>query len=291
MKILVLLLSITALASDYDNTTMVALGNSFSAGTFANSDGFKPEPQFGIMSAPRDVSWIHKVMFKMTAWPEYSFSTGKKINSHYVKLNKIFNVKMNPVNIAVPGDMVEQVALYQAPQVLGMSEVGYVTIEIGYNDVCRADTPDQMTSVKDFESWLRRAIEIMGVDHKLIVLAPLADITVLPKIIGGRRTLFVIKTETMWKIHKFCPIVTDGLYVKEVRQRIAEYNKVLEKVASEDSVHFAFRKDAANYQPSAQDVSMWDGFHPSKKGHQKMSDLSFPFEKEWEAIQNPKPTK
>lgn len=258
---------------------IVGLGDSFMASTFSNSSGFraaKDVPELSVKSAPRDISWIQKILFKMTSWPQYSFACGEKINSHYTKMKKyISDVECH--NLAVPGDRSVDLSSFQCPKAAEMKP-DYMIIEIGFNNIFNADKPEQIASAREFEFDIRKCIEQVRLKgNPYIVLIPLPDISDIRELIGDKKTIWWVTSKTIWNIAEFAPIVTDGEYKKEVSGKIAEYNEVLFKLQKEYGERVYFNRKCANVKIKPEHISRIDSLHPSKVGHEFMSDCSFPF--------------
>ncbi len=245
---------------------MAVMGDSISYGTFANS-GVKGL----VIEKPKPEPWYRQWLFKLTAFPQNNWACGTNVNSHLMKLRKSFpDQTWECNNLSVPGSTIEDVASLQAPKAVSYKP-DYLLIEIGGNNICHADTPAQMTSVYTMALNLKSILDQVKDGNRAIMIVGLPDISALHEVLKDKHNIIGLSANRVWGIMHECDIATNGKYVKEIRQRVAEYNLLFQSFATGTVL---FGKGTANIKFAPGDISAIDLFHPSKQGQQMLSDAN-----------------
>ncbi|GAA1260107.1 SGNH/GDSL hydrolase family protein [Sphaerisporangium rubeum] len=209
-----------------------------------------------------------------------SWSTGSSssVRSHAERIREV-NSSLLTYNDAKSGATVSDMA-GQAQKAVSQG-VGYVTILIGANDAC-ASSESGMTSVGDFESRFRAAMDILsaGLPDAAIFVASIPDIKRLWEVGKDNSS-----ARTAWSLLSICqsmlarPRSTDPSDTQRrdrVRQRVADYNTVLSGVCAE---HANCRYDGGavfGYPFALSHLSTWDYFHPNTTGQRMLADVTYP---------------
>jgi lysophospholipase L1-like esterase len=211
--------------------------------------------------------------------PPRSWSTGidPAVNSHYLRI-KAKNNSLIAYNDAQSGAKVA--ALQDQAKIAVSQDVEYVTILIGANDAC---TPSEstMTAVRTFESQFRAAMKTLrdGLPDAAIFVSSIPDIKRVWSI--GKD---IANARLAWDAFRICqsmladPLSTtraDEARRNRVRQRIIDYNKVLERVCRQDD-NCKFDDSAVfSYRFTLSHVSIWDYFHPSVAGQTILAEVTY----------------
>ncbi|MFH8367561.1 SGNH/GDSL hydrolase family protein [Streptomyces sp. NPDC018031] len=210
--------------------------------------------------------------------PEVSWSTGDEVDSLARRLLPARTGK-GPVRSwnhaktgAVMADLPDQVreATAHRPEL--------VTVLIGANDACR-DSADEMTPTDDFRTDFTASLKALrkALPKTQVYVASVPDLKRLWS--EGRKDPF---RKHIWKLG-ICPSMlkdadSDDAGARErrgrVERRVDEYNQVLEQVCSADLL---CRYDDAvhDYRFTADELSKWDWFHPSKEGQRVLADMAY----------------
>ena len=210
---------------------------------------------------------------------QYNWSTGSSssggLESHFKKLEKHLTKEVSAVNVAVSGATSHGIDA-QVTELLRHNP-DYVTLLIGANDAC-ALPKDHMGSVKIFEERIESSLS------RLITNNPEVKILMVP--IPDMYHLWEIGVDACgwkWDLFGACSSLLSSSRTEterlEFKSRLDDLNKSLSKVQSKYKENIKFSKDLANYQFSKEDISSKDCFHPSLKGQNKISELSW--EKSW----------
>ncbi|MFI0779563.1 SGNH/GDSL hydrolase family protein [Streptomyces sp. NPDC021212] len=204
--------------------------------------------------------------------PKVSWSTGTDVNSLAQRLRSGARSWNYARTGAVMADLPAQMtaAATRKPQL--------VTIMIGANDACRDSVAD-MTSTDEFRSTFASALTRLrrAVPKTQVYVASVPDLKRLWS--QGRKNVL---GRQIWKLG-ICPSMlkdSDAMDAAstERRQRVDEqvddYNQVLKDVCGKDPL---CRYDGAvhNYRFTAQELSKWDWFHPSKAGQQRLAAMAY----------------
>jgi lysophospholipase L1-like esterase len=215
---------------------MAAIGNSVSQGTNAAGVG---------------------------VYPEYSWSTGTKIESHRVLLEKMRNVKVIAKNVSIVG--ANSSILHLELNNLGKFKPDYATIEIGANDVCWNMTKYYIKNIKKAIEWL-----IERNPNIEIIVIPIPKITSMPKAVNSTQC------KAVWNIA--CPYLLGSNLTESQRKArqtaIDELNYKLAEMV-EDFPQVSIRPEVAYQDIQAEDISGVDCFHPSIEGQKKLAWLTY----------------
>ncbi|MCE7082658.1 SGNH/GDSL hydrolase family protein [Streptomyces sp. ST2-7A] len=158
-------------------------------------------------------------------------------------------------------------------------EPDLVTVLIGANDAC-APTPGAMTEVADFRADFEEAVGIIreGAPDARLFVASVPDLQRLWE--EGRQYPEALQ---VWRFG-ICPSMLaepEALTPQaeerrtEVHERVVEYNAALAEVCAED-VNCRYDDGAVfGYTFTADDLSEWDWFHPSREGQRALAELAY----------------
>jgi lysophospholipase L1-like esterase len=213
--------------------------------------------------------------------PAGSWSTGTNttVTSHYLRIlaanpsisGKNFNDAKSGAKMA---DLSGQMAT------VASRHVGYVTVEMGGNDVCTS-SPSTMTSVADFTVQFTTAMSTIssGSPTTLVYVASIPSVTRLWSIFKGNGT-----ARFVWAIFGVCqsmlksPLSTATADVARraaVDQRERDFNRALETVCATYSTCRFDGNAVFNYQFSTSDISTRDYFHPSLAGQKNIAAVTW----------------
>ncbi len=154
-----------------------------------------------------------------------------------------------------------------------------VTVLVGANDACRSSAAS-MTPVGDFREDFTAALRTLrgALPKTQVYVASVPD---LKRLWSQGRTTWLGKQ--VWKLGICSSMLADSDDVSAaasrrrnaVRDRVVEYNEVLQEVCEKDrrcrydggAVH-AYRFDGGQ-------LSHWDWFHPSKDGQSRLAALAY----------------
>jgi len=200
------------------------------------------------------------------AQPQHSWSTGYDatdiILSHWERLE----ATTPGDNRAFSGARMTNLT-YQAQQaVAGNPE--YITILMGSNDACRDSLPE-MTELTVFEIQFRSAMDTLNTTDAQILVAGLPDIYQLYDVGIDRGGCTFL-----WSIASICRALTGSNAADRLvfRQRVLDYNEILERVASEyDQL---YTSSVFDVQFTDADVAA-DCFHPSLEGQKRLANVTW----------------
>ncbi|MFC9286424.1 SGNH/GDSL hydrolase family protein [Streptomyces sp. NPDC057052] len=214
----------------------------------------------------------------LTDCPEVSWATGDsgEVNSVAVRLLGA-RAATHSWNYAVTGarmaDLPAQMARAAARR------PALVTVMAGANDACRV-TAEAMTPVADFRAGFQEAL------RTLRRTAPTAQVYVasvpdLKRLWSQGRTNVLGKQ--VWKLG-ICPSMLGdadaldsaaNLRRETVRQRVEDYNRVLEEVCAKDA-RCRFDGGAVHeFRFGTDQLSHWDWFHPSTNGQARLAEIAY----------------
>jgi lysophospholipase L1-like esterase len=213
--------------------------------------------------------------------PWNSWSTGSSgfVQSHYRRIlaanPAIFLHNFNDARSgAKVSDLSRQVALVNS------QHVDYVTVLIGANDAC-ASSEAAMTSVADFRAQYAAALGqlVAGSPQAYVYVVSIPDVYRLWQIFHNDAT-----ARWTWRLTGFCKSMlahpgstapADMARRQRVRQRIVDYNAVLENGCAV-YVRCHFDGDAVfDYPFQRKDVSTHDYFHPSREGQRVLAAVTW----------------
>ena len=194
-----------------------------------------------------------------------NWSTGLAVKSHRVRLTEQGH-EVEALNLsrsgALSGDLAVQFGL------LGRLVPGYVTIEIGANDVCDGFVPGTAANV---ESLIDRLVERNP--DVTIVLAPIPRLLSLYEVNSDLQACRFV-----WGLFNVCPSILNGELTDNDRadhqRQIDQLNDQLGRVADQHP-QVQFNRAAGDHAFSRADVGTIDCFHPSVQGQNQLSELTF----------------
>jgi lysophospholipase L1-like esterase len=211
----------------------------------------------------------------------YSWSTGTNttVNSMYLRfLKQNRSIKGKNYNYGVVGAKMAGLST-QVGKVA--SNIEYVTILIGANDVCTSSEAS-MTSVEMFRSQFASAM------NSLKLRAPNARVFVVS--IPNVHNLWAVlknnsSARTRWALYGICQSMlanplsisdTDTARRARVQERNIAFNAALQEVCAAYGPNCKFDNNAVfNTTFEARDVSTLDYFHPSVTGQAKIANVAW----------------
>jgi lysophospholipase L1-like esterase len=230
---------------------MAAGGNSISAGVFASSEGSYVE---------KKKSFKHWLVER----PRYSFATGDKVNSHCSRLKRDFG-SFECKNFAVSGSKIEDLYLDQVPKIVDYNP-DYVLIEIGANNACSSNP----ISGQIFYNTFANIAADLYKSQRAVVVTSVPDIMSLLAI-SDRRGIIGLKAKKIWKIFGSCKSVLQDK--NDISGIIKDYNDALKDISKSYGFYYADITFPLDHTL----VSNIDFFHPSRKGHELLAAMSYPF--------------
>ena len=276
---------------------MVSLGDSLTAGTFANTTAIESESHkkpirdafafvqgllAGIRASVNDLSW----------------SSGKDVTSHFVQLRGWMELNEPDTtlyvrNFAVPGSRAPALKK-QALKVVEAMKSGkydylkYVTLTIGGNDICLAKPSRKQTAVELFQKSLRDFFEIIASIRQkepiLIFISSIPNAAALgrPEFLDlpifGQYTCKWIRNN----LHNSCANLNNYAdeegFNKSLEQVIAQ-NALLQSLAVEAPVTHpeiqTFYSDSLFKTVVTPEMMSYDCFHPNKHGQDVIGRTTF----------------
>lgn len=214
-------------------------------------------------------------------WPSRSWSTGtdSAVVSHYSRLAKL-NTKttVRAYNDAKTGAKMSALPTQAATAVTQKAQ--YVTVLMGANDACTA-TEAAMTPVTAFKDSFSTAMGTLMAQSRPpeVLVASIPDIYRLWQV--GKDSA---SARTAWNSFDICqsmlaaPRSTDAADEarrQRVRQRVQDYNAVLQSVCAG---HATCRYDGGAvfaYPFKLSQLSTWDYFHPNTGGQAVLAEVTW----------------
>lgn len=152
-----------------------------------------------------------------------------------------------------------------------------VTVLIGANDVCRREASG-MTEVADFQDDVRAAIDLLHREapQAQVFLVSLPDLKRLWS--QGRSRPYA---RQVWRLG-ICPsMLAQPLSTtaaaeerrRQVQDRVVAYNTALRRICSGDPRCRYDDGAVFDYRFTAEELSPWDWFHPSKQGQRSLAEI------------------
>ena len=270
---------------------MVSLGDSLTAATLADTSLV---PRAG--DPPMTWKDIHdRALYdnKLTL----SWASGSQINSHrellraYLNKNSSKPIDLQMLNLSVPGARAKDIEPQVDQLILELkkgkiSQIEYITLFIGNNDVCSTDTPSGTPDQK-LRDQLKKAFKKLAQIHQntplrilMVGMPRIADLG-FPEI----RKAEVIRGMNCELVRdvllKYCPQITrwkDSNDYQRAAQVVADKVQTLQEIAQDlqnqypGSMEIVFTDALQNF-PISRDLLAIDCFHPNDVGQQKVSDL------------------
>jgi lysophospholipase L1-like esterase len=230
---------------------MGALGDSISAGFNAARYGDN-----------RELSWAS------------GLDSQVQVQSHARKLQSVLGERSVEVhNEAFVGAISEQLPR-QASRLLRVKP-DYVTIAIGANDVC-VWNEDYLAQLSDYTRNVDLTIQkIIAANAQVkIILSPVPTLRLMYEL-GVKRT----GCQSKWDTMEVCKPLLASDRTDDDREkfygRLSHLNKTIEEVAAKYPQNVRFAKSIADTAFDESSISSLDCFHPSVKGHNLISEMSF----------------
>ena len=155
-----------------------------------------------------------------------------------------------------------------------------ITILIGANDAC-ADEVADMTATADFRAAFTEAL---GIIRELqpeteVYVASVPDLMHLWEEGSGS-----LMARAVWRIADICPTMLRNAGDRDeatagrraaVRERVEEYNAVLEEECGRDPLCRYDGGAVFEYPFTSRHISDWDWFHPSRAGQSELAALAY----------------
>ena len=211
--------------------------------------------------------------------PAQSWSTGyasDTITSHYERLlSRNPAISGHAVNLAVTG-----VKMASGPTQAGNvpSDVQYVTILLGANDVCTSSI-STMTSTSTFESqfWNTLFNVHWKAPKALVFVSSIPNVYQLWSTLHGN-----VAARLVWASAKICPSMLSSSNTEAQRQAVAtregDFNKAMQRVCTSATYSAFCRWDnftTYNVAFSSSQVSTLDYFHPNQSGQAVLASKSW----------------
>ncbi len=223
-----------------------------------------------------NTSWVPFIDAPGNSW---STGTSSTVNSHYRRILAV-NPAINGRNFNDAVSGARMVDLTGQMQTVAARNVGYVTVLMGGNDVCR-DSEAQMTSVQAFHDQFVAAMNVISASPS----QPLAYVVGIPNVYN---LWAVLKDDSSarsaWSLYNVCqsmlanPLSTAQADVDRrarVQQRDVDFNSQLAAVCA-TYPRCQFDGNAVfNTAFAASDISTRDYFHPSVAGQAKLAAVSW----------------
>jgi lysophospholipase L1-like esterase len=211
--------------------------------------------------------------------PAQSWSTGSAsdtITSHYERLlSRNPAISGHAANLAKTG---AKMAAGKDQAAIVMSDVGYVTVLLGANDVCTSSIAT-MTSVSDFESQFWNTLfNVHFVAPKALVF-----VSSIPNIYQLWSTLHTnYAARLVWASAKICPSMLSSSNTEDQRKQVAAreaaFNDAMQRVCTSATYSAICRWDnlaTFNVNFSSSQVSTLDYFHPSQSGQAVLASTTW----------------
>ena len=205
-------------------------------------------------------------IFGIGIWPDWNWSSGRKIDSHLMKLERERNMTVEFRNVSIVG--ATSCLMEKEIYLLGKNfKPDYATIEIGTNDFCLIGfNTDIAGHIKNTVDNLLDKNEQME-----IVVSPIPKVTSMYDAIGSKP-----KCRLLWDI--MCPrLLASWMTTEErnqVQKKIDKINDEILRVANQYP-QVKFNRDLGHRPIRANEVSEVDCFHPSVLGQQAYSDTTW----------------
>lgn len=291
------LLGMAPKKQDEFKTAMAVLGDSISAGTFAQTQ---------LSSAPENQIYSLQPSYSRFKWPEipwiiqnkktYSWASGSRVESHYQRFQKYLknqgsDPKLFILNVARPGGTSDTLAdqthdLNTSLHKMEIDSLSYVVLLIGGNDLCDLGTGDEI-SLDQFRTFvfdsLSEIAQYPSKDRLHILVSSIPNIPNIgsPKIFQEKTWLGITCENLRRHIITYCNEMTLWENAGEYQRKVAlvqKRNDVLRHTVEElmtlyPNVDFFYSSALFDRgQFSAQHLA-FDCFHPSYEGQAMISKL------------------
>ncbi|MER7488132.1 SGNH/GDSL hydrolase family protein [Streptomyces sp. NPDC126497] len=256
------------------------------SGTAARKERPSPRPTPVWDTSPESVAAVGDSITRgfdacavLTDCPEVSWATGadEQVDSLAVRLLGRAGAAERAWNHAVTGARMADLPGQMARAVRRGPEL--VAVMAGANDACR-ETTAAMTPVEDFRADFQEAMRTLreALPTAQVYVASVPD---LKRLWSQGRTNPLGRQ--VWKLG-ICPSMlgdADSLDAaatlrrETVRERVEDYNEVLEEVCAKDR-RCRFDGGAVHaYRFGTAELSRWDWFHPSVEGQAELAEIAY----------------
>ena len=207
---------------------------------------------------------------------DINWSTGTRNNaevkSHFHKLKELLGEKVIAVNVAKAGSTSSDLA-GQVTKLL-KSNPDYVTVLMGANDVC-GWSDNHAHQLSAYKARVQNVIERLVAHNSQIkiVLVPVPDMYHLWKLGSNSSCQF------LWDLANVCTRLlhsrTSNAERLRFKEQLNDLNESLQELSRNFAQHVRFDLSLAQYKFAKQDVSKADCFHPSLKGQNLISELTW----------------
>jgi len=207
---------------------------------------------------------------------QYNWSTGENkdglVYSHYKRMKEIIEGNISTYNSSVSGAKSDQLE-DQAREILD-KDIDYLTILIGANDVC-SWTGKYDKNIEEYKKNVENVVKIF-IDNNpqiKILIAPIPNLYNLWEVGNSKSCQF------MWDIAQICSPLLHSSRTEDERlafsERTFKANNRLNEIANEYPNNVRYDPTLEDYEFEWEDVSPKDCFHPSIKGQNLISELTW----------------
>lgn len=264
VKRIILLSMLICANSKAELVVMSTIGDSLSAGVFADSGGIITKM---VIKPTSFKEWAISFLFEA---PRYVYSDGVSINSVKRRIQATGKDVIS-YNYAVSGATSLDVLTRQAIQVVNQKRRPNVTLlMIGANDI---GTNVPVEKALDNVGWILRAVT--QVSDRVVVI-PLPKLYLLHGNVARLRNRFFIKCSKVWEtLGLLKPLTIDGgRRLAENQAWIEKYNAGLMTMAGPKVV---VAVEMGAFDPTPNYVSRVDCTHPSRNAHEAMASMVYPY--------------
>ncbi|RKN45979.1 SGNH/GDSL hydrolase family protein [Streptomyces hoynatensis] len=249
----------------------------------------EPEPEAPAWNpSPRSVAAIGDSITRafdacslLSDCPEASWATGtdESVDSLARQLlGGEGDIAAHAWNLAESGATVADLPAQAAAAVA--HEPDLITVLIGANDACADDVAD-MTATGDFRAAFTEAMGTIREELPTaeVYVASVPDLMHLWEEGSGS-----LMARAVWRMADICPTMLNGAGDEDeatagrrtaVRERVEEYNAVLEEVCGADALCRYDGGAVFDYPFTSRHISDWDWFHPSRAGQSELAALAY----------------
>lgn len=212
---------------------------------------------------------------------EESWTTGQSSNEVESFSEKIATLPQSPKNITAYNNAQANSKVDDLPRqaLLAVNqEAEFITILAGANDACSYYVKD-MTPEDNFRGSIEATLELLNekLPHSKVFVASIPDLLNLWQ--QGRNNPEIV---TRWDEYRMCNSLLEdpnGFTLddiqrrKEVENQIVAYNKILAEECSQAKNCLFDNNQLHSYNFTVEEISTFDGFHPSTLGQNKISTI------------------
>lgn len=263
---------------------MIALGDSISAGTLADTTLRGPDEKYSPEILDAEIQELKtKLLYenkKTLAWP-----SGNKIESHWVRLAQTFPKDSFVIeNLAVPGakaqDLYKQLdELFSLIHRKIYGEIAYITLLIGSNDACSSES-DEGTPNLQFKFALDSVfLNLAKIRQSQKIRILVSSIPRIPDLgmpaVQNSRTIAGISCKSLRSFVNLCPSLVQWKTPSEYSEKlqlVIEKNLLIQEAVEKANREFknldiVFTSRAFE-EKITPDLVAADCFHPNQKGQE-----------------------